>query len=181
MLSPQWSGRPSQAHDHHAVAAQLAQVVLVGGEDGDRSRLPQRDGGQGRVGGVLVPVEARILQQPDRLLGDLLVTPTPVSPDETLVNGLLASETYQAQLALLACKPPQEQIRKVLATLIDAGILPVTALAQRVGLPPTRGDGFAAVLRQLLDFDGVQVLETLPDDRTLRLHPALLRDQFELR
>ncbi|MGW1705034.1 BREX-2 system phosphatase PglZ [Streptomyces sp. NPDC002206] len=112
---------------------------------------------------------------------DMLVTPTLVSPDETLVNGLLASETYQAQLGLLARKPPQEQIRKALATLVDAGTLPVTALAQRVGLPPTRGDGFAAVLRQLLNYDGVQVLETLPDGRTLRLHTALLRDQFELR
>ncbi|MGW7824286.1 BREX-2 system phosphatase PglZ [Streptomyces puniciscabiei] len=112
---------------------------------------------------------------------DALVTPTLVSPDETLVNGLLASETYQAQLELLARKPPQEQIRKALETLIDAGTLPVTALAQRVGLPPTRGDGFAAVLRQLLNYDGVQVLETLPDGRTLRLHTALLRDQFDLR
>ncbi|MGW5480925.1 BREX-2 system phosphatase PglZ [Streptomyces sp. NPDC004008] len=112
---------------------------------------------------------------------DALVTPTLVSPDETLVNGLLASETYQAQLGLLARKPPQEQIRKALETLIDAGTLPVTALAQRVGLPPTRGDGFAAVLRQLLNYDGVQVLETLPDGRTLRLHTALLRDQFDLR
>ncbi|WP_112468599.1 BREX-2 system phosphatase PglZ [Streptomyces triticisoli] len=111
---------------------------------------------------------------------DTLVTPTLVSPDETLVNGLLDSETYQAQLGLLARKPPQEQIRKALATLVDAGTLPVTALAQRVGLPPTRGDGFAAVLRQLLNYDGVQVLETLPDGRTLRLHPALLRDQFDL-
>ncbi|MFD9281790.1 hypothetical protein ACFWD7_31665 [Streptomyces mirabilis] len=112
---------------------------------------------------------------------ETLVTPTLVSPDETLVNGLLASETYLAQLGLLARKPPQEQIRKALATLVDAGTLPVTALAQRVGLPPTRGDGFAAVLRQLLNYDGVQVLETLPDGRTLRLHTALLRDQFELR
>ncbi|MFR9799456.1 BREX-2 system phosphatase PglZ [Streptomyces sp. MS06] len=112
---------------------------------------------------------------------DTLVSPTLISPDETLVNGLLASETYQAQLGLLARKPPQEQIRKALATLVDAGTLPVTALAQRVGLPPTRGDGFAAVLRQLLNYDGVQVLETLPDGRTLRLHTALLRDQFDLR
>ncbi|MET8216227.1 hypothetical protein ABZV23_10395 [Streptomyces hirsutus] len=112
---------------------------------------------------------------------DTLVTPTLVSPDETLVNGLLASEAYQAQLGLLARKPPQEQIRKALATLVDAGTLPVTALAQRVGLPPTRGDGFAAVLRQLLNYDGVQVLETLPDCRTPRLHTALLRDQFDLR
>jgi hypothetical protein len=57
----------------------------------------------------------------------------------------------------------------------------VTALAQRVDLPASRGaDGFAAVLRQLVNFDGIQVLETLPDGRTLRLNAVLLRRQFEL-
>lgn len=56
----------------------------------------------------------------------------------------------------------------------------MTALAQRVGMPVTRGVGFAAVLGQLLNYDGVQVLETLPDGRTLRLHAALLREQFAL-
>lgn len=112
---------------------------------------------------------------------DALLTPTLVSPDETLITELLASETYRAQTGLLARKPKQEQVEKALAALLEAGgTLPVTALAQRIGLPPTRGDGFAAVLRQLLNFDGVQVLETLPDGRTLRLSTGLLRDQFEL-
>jgi hypothetical protein len=49
-----------------------------------------------------------------------------------------------------------------------------------VGHPQGRADGFAAVLRQLLNYDGVQVLETLPDGRTLRLDTALLSEQFEL-
>ncbi|MFJ2946665.1 helix-turn-helix domain-containing protein [Streptomyces sp. NPDC087226] len=35
----------SQARDDHTVPAQLAQVVLVGGEDRDRPRLSQSDGG----------------------------------------------------------------------------------------------------------------------------------------
>ncbi|MEU2447310.1 BREX-2 system phosphatase PglZ [Streptomyces althioticus] len=112
---------------------------------------------------------------------DALLTPTVVSRTETLVTALLESETYQAQLGGLARKPPQEQVHKALAALLDAGgTLPVTALAQRVGMPVARGDGFAAVLRQLLNYDGVQVLETLPDGRTLRLHEALLREQFAL-
>ncbi|MEU2565841.1 BREX-2 system phosphatase PglZ [Streptomyces althioticus] len=112
---------------------------------------------------------------------DALLTPTVVSRTETLVTALLESETYQAQLGGLARKPPQEQVHKALAALLDAGgTLPVTALAQRVGMPVSRGDGFAAVLRQLLNYDGVQVLETLPDGRTLRLHEALLREQFAL-
>lgn len=108
-------------------------------------------------------------------------SPAPGAPPCSATAPRPRPETYLAQLGLLARKPPQEQIRKALATVVGAGTLPVTALAQRVGLPPTRGDGFAAVLRQLLNYDGVQVLETLPDGRTLRLHTALLRDQFELR
>ncbi|MET9844303.1 BREX-2 system phosphatase PglZ [Streptomyces ossamyceticus] len=112
---------------------------------------------------------------------DALLTPTLVSRTETLVTALIGSETYQGQLGGLARKPPQEQVHKALAALLDAGgTLPVTALAQRAGMPVTRGDGFAAVLRQLLNYDGVQVLETLPDGRTLRLHEALLREQFAL-
>ncbi|WP_328772071.1 BREX-2 system phosphatase PglZ [Streptomyces sp. NBC_00286] len=113
---------------------------------------------------------------------DALLTPTVVSRTEALVTALLDSETYQGQLDGLARKPQQEQVHKALAALLDAGgTLPVTALAQRAGMPTTRGDGFAAVLRQLLNYDGVQVLETLPDGRTLRLHEALLREQFGLR
>lgn len=113
---------------------------------------------------------------------DALLTPVVVSRTEALVTALLGSETYQVQLDGLARKPQQEQVHKALAALLDAGgTLPVTALAQRAGMPTTRGDGFAAVLRQLLNYDGVQVLETLPDGRTLRLHEALLREQFALR
>jgi hypothetical protein len=113
---------------------------------------------------------------------DALLTPTVVSRTEALVTALLGSETYQGQLDGLARKPQQEQVHKALAALLDAGgTLPVTALAQRAGLPTGRGDGFAAVLRQLANYDGVQVLETLPDGRTLRLHEALLREQFGLR
>ncbi|MEU0217367.1 BREX-2 system phosphatase PglZ, partial [Streptomyces sp. NPDC006265] len=112
---------------------------------------------------------------------DALLTPVVVSRTEALVTALLDSETYQVQLDGLARKPQQEQVHKALAALLDAGgTLPVTALAQRAGMPTSRGDGFAAVLRQLLNYDGVQVLETLPDGRTLRLQEALLREQFAL-
>ncbi|WP_410535976.1 BREX-2 system phosphatase PglZ [Streptomyces sp. KL2] len=112
---------------------------------------------------------------------DALLTPALVSRTDALVTALLDSEAYRAQLGGLARKPQQEQVRKALTALLEAGgTLPVTALAQRAGMPTTRGDGFAAVLRQLLNYDGVQVLETLPDGRTLRLHEALLREQFGL-
>ncbi|MGW0631020.1 BREX-2 system phosphatase PglZ [Streptomyces sp. NPDC002758] len=110
-----------------------------------------------------------------------LVDPTLVSPDEALITQLITSDMYQAQIGVLARKPKPEQVEKALTALFDAGgTLPVTALAQRIGLPSARGDGFAAVLRQLLNYDGVQVLETLPDGRTLRLNLELLRVQFAL-
>ncbi|CAM5575512.1 hypothetical protein SANTM175S_08919 [Streptomyces antimycoticus] len=120
---------------------------------------------------------------------DALLSPkpvSPVSPDDALVEGLMASEIFEAQVDLLARRPrPPElaRVERAVRALLDAGgTLPVTALAQRVGLPASRAaDGFAAVLRQLLNHDGVQVVETLPDGRTVRLRTGLLRDQFELR
>ncbi|MEO3875906.1 BREX-2 system phosphatase PglZ [Nonomuraea sp. B12E4] len=111
---------------------------------------------------------------------DALLSPRLTSPDDVLVNALLESEIFQAQVGLLARKPPLDKIGKAVLAMLDTGALPITALAQRVGYPAARADGFAAVLRQLLNYDGVQVLETLPDGRTLRLNTGLLRDQFEL-
>lgn len=102
------------------------------------------------------------------------------SPVEVLISGLLSAEMFQAQVGTLARKPPMDKVEEALRALLDVGTLPATALAQRIGYPVTRADGFAAVLRQLLNYDGVQVLETLPDGRTLRLNVGLLRDQFEL-
>ncbi|MFD0150478.1 BREX-2 system phosphatase PglZ [Streptomyces sp. NPDC127132] len=112
---------------------------------------------------------------------DALVTAAAVDPDDALVAGLFASETFQGQIGLLARKPPMDKVEQAVRSLIDAGgTLPVTALAQRVSYPTTRADGFAAILRQLLNYDGVQVLETLPDGRTVRLDLPLLRVQFDL-
>ncbi|MGW7402186.1 BREX-2 system phosphatase PglZ [Streptomyces sp. NPDC054833] len=161
-------------------------------EEADRPLPDQREAQTATAAAKKTPAKSRKKQPepgtlPDALFDvaltaggdDALLTPTVVSRTEALVTALLDSETYQAQLGGLARKPQQEQVHKALAALLDAGgTLPVTALAQRVGMPTTRGDGFAAVLRQLLNYDGVQVLETLPDGRTLRLHEALLREQF---
>ncbi|MFE9965431.1 BREX-2 system phosphatase PglZ [Streptomyces sp. NPDC005525] len=112
---------------------------------------------------------------------EALVTATFVGPDDALVSALFASETFQGQIGLLARKPPMDKVEGAIRALIDAGgTLPVSALAQRVSYPVTRADGFAAILRQLLNYDGVQVLETLPDGRTVRLDLSLLRMQFDL-
>ncbi|TQN32220.1 PglZ domain-containing protein [Haloactinospora alba] len=101
-------------------------------------------------------------------------------PEESLADQLLATETFQAQVELLARKPPMEKVENAIRVLTETTTLPATALAQRVGYRQSRADGFAAVLRQLLNYDGIQVLETLSDGRTLRLNLPLLRDQFEL-
>lgn len=110
-----------------------------------------------------------------------LVTTALVGPDDTLISSLFASEAFHGQIGLLARKPPMDKVEGAIRALLDAGgTLPVSALAQRVSYPVSRADGFAAILRQLLNYDGVQVLETLPDGRTLRLDLALLHLQFDL-
>ncbi|WP_205647964.1 BREX-2 system phosphatase PglZ [Actinomadura rubteroloni] len=97
------------------------------------------------------------------------------------VDALLASEIFTGQLELVASrKPPLAKFRTAVQALLDDGTLPVTALAQRIGLPASRAAGFAAILAQVLNYDGAQVLERLPDGRTVRLNRALLREQFEL-
>ncbi|MFI9462623.1 BREX-2 system phosphatase PglZ [Streptomyces xiamenensis] len=110
-----------------------------------------------------------------------LLSPALVSPDDALVSALLASQVLVEQQALLPRKPTSAQLEKSVRALLEAGgTLPVTALAQRIGLPAQRADGFGALLRQLVNRDSVQVLELLADGRTLRLNVGLLREQFEL-
>ncbi len=109
----------------------------------------------------------------------LVVQPAP--PRKDLATLLMASPIFADQLELLARKPSKAQVEEAVRVLHQAGgTLPATALAQRIGLRASGASGFAAVLRQLLNFDGVQVLETLPDGRTLRLDRLLLEEQFEL-
>lgn len=136
--------------------------------------------------------EAALARSHDSLF-EVALVPTPseeallsvraVSPDDALVTTLLASEVFTSQVDMLARRPDLGRVEQAVRALIDAGgTLPTTALAQRVNLPASRRvEGFAAVLRQLLNYDGVQVLETMPDGRTLRLNLQLLKEQFGLR
>ncbi|MGK5558080.1 BREX-2 system phosphatase PglZ [Actinomadura kijaniata] len=104
----------------------------------------------------------------------------PQTAEAALVAVLLSSETFRNQVGLLARKPPMDKVEAALLALLESGTLPVTALAQRVDYPILRANSFAAVLGQLLNYEGVPVLETLPDGRTLRLNVTLLREQFGL-
>ncbi|MFI7364818.1 BREX-2 system phosphatase PglZ [Streptomyces sp. NPDC050149] len=102
-------------------------------------------------------------------------------PDDALVTALFASELFETQVEVLGRKPNLVQVEKAVRALLEAGgTLPVSALAQRAGVRASGADGFGAVLRQLLNYDSAQVLENLPDGRTLRLDKELLREQFEL-
>ncbi|XIE80593.1 BREX-2 system phosphatase PglZ [Streptomyces sp. SBR177] len=96
-------------------------------------------------------------------------------------RGAVRIGDVQGPAGAARAQAPEGKLKQAIRALIDAGgTLPVTALAQRVSYPTTRADGFAAILRQLLNYDGVQVLETLPDGRTVRLDLPLLRIQFDL-
>jgi hypothetical protein len=98
----------------------------------------------------------------------------------TLADALIDSEVFKAQLALVGRKVDLDKVRAAVQELLDSGTLPLTALVQRAGERPVRAAGFAAVLRQLLNHDGEQVLEILPDNRTIRLNERLLKTQFGL-
>ncbi|MFD4406438.1 BREX-2 system phosphatase PglZ [Nocardia sp. NPDC058499] len=98
---------------------------------------------------------------------------------EDLVDRLLASEVYEVQLGQPARKPPAAKIEAAIRALLE-GPQPITALAQRAGHPVARAAGFAAILKQVLNVDSIEVLEPLKDGRTLRLNTKLLREQFEL-
>ncbi|MFC5821820.1 BREX-2 system phosphatase PglZ [Nonomuraea harbinensis] len=166
--------RPAWWSDETAPARPATPIPVVAPEPKRRAKPSKAALAQAAMGDALFDV----VLAPGG--DDALLAPRLASPDDALVDALLASEIFQAQVGLLARKPPLDKVETAVRALLDAGALPVTALAQRVGYPPGRADGFAAVLRQLLNYDGVQVLETLADGRTLRLNTGLLRDQFEL-
>ncbi|MGW7358885.1 BREX-2 system phosphatase PglZ [Streptomyces sp. NPDC054802] len=104
----------------------------------------------------------------------------PSDPRTALVDALMSSEIFEAQLKLMGRTVDLDKVRAAVQELLASRTLPLTALAQRAGERPVRAAGFAAVLRQLLNHDGEQVLEILPDNRTLRLNEPLLKAQFGL-
>ncbi|MFB7323822.1 BREX-2 system phosphatase PglZ [Streptomyces sp. NPDC056190] len=141
------------------------------------------------------PTKPKPASQEESLFAEQAVAapaPTPVQPDQpaepvpsdphtALVTALMSSDVFEAQLALVVGrKLDLDKVRAAVQELLDSGTLPITALAQRAGERPIRAAGFAAVLRQLLNHDGEQVLEILPDNRTLRLNEPLLKTQFGL-
>jgi hypothetical protein len=123
--------------------------------------------------------EIAVSPKPSGTEGTLLAVEAQ-SPAEQLLDDLFASPAFSDQLALLPRKQDPEKLRQALAAPCENNTLPLTAVAAAAGMPPARARGYAAVLTQLLNMDGVQVLELLPDNKTLRLKPTWLRAQFGL-
>ncbi|MYU02125.1 MULTISPECIES: BREX-2 system phosphatase PglZ [unclassified Streptomyces] len=157
------AARPSRKQTKKAAPPVTKGAISLFGEDEVASPAPQKPAAPA-VEPVAVPASAPA-----------------EDPAAALVERLMATALYQEQLDLLARVPRDKTVLpKSLAALVEAGTLPMTALAERAGQAATRAPGLAATLAQLLNYDGAQILEILPDNRTLRLHRAQLIEQFGL-
>ncbi|MDT3441473.1 BREX-2 system phosphatase PglZ [Pseudofrankia sp. BMG5.37] len=108
-------------------------------------------------------------------------SPTPPSPVDELVAGLLASELFQEQLKSLARRADPEKIAAAVRALVEAnGTLATAVVAERAGELPHRAGGFANNLQRVFNIDNYPVVESIDDGRTLRLNGTLLRQQFGL-
>ncbi|AVH55713.1 MULTISPECIES: BREX-2 system phosphatase PglZ [Streptomyces] len=189
--APVWWEEGTEAADEveaEAASAHDTATVRPQRKQSKKSALPVPEGVIGLFGEeeVAPPAPQAPTEPSQRTTTDpakeTATAPAPAAdPATTLVERLMSTELYQAQLGLLA-RPPRDKtlLPKALTALVEAGTLSMTALAERAGQPATRAPGFAATLAQLLNYDGAQILEILPDNRTLRLHRAQLVEQFGL-
>lgn len=103
----------------------------------------------------------------------------PVVPvDEQLVR----SETYRQRQARASRHPIDDQtVRAIVATLVaGAGRAHRDTVAVAAGVAASSLPGVLAALRRLLNVDGYAVVDLDPDQVTVVLDEALLREQFEL-
>jgi len=72
----------------------------------------------------------------------------------------------------------KEQVEQALRVLAErGGVQMKPAFAQRLAVPPIRGDGLLASLQRILNVDGYPVL-TIDSSQTVRLNLTLLKEQF---
>jgi len=111
------------------------------------------------------------------------VPPPPAAPSEPpWVGALLASPVYAAQRRLAArIAPADEELRRFLLALDSrGGKLGKSALAQRLGLPMIRIEGFLSAVRRVLNVDRSAIVAVDPAAGTVELNLSLLRVQFQL-
>lgn len=95
------------------------------------------------------------------------------------LGSLLESQTLAAQRQRAGRASLDDQrLRAIVTTLTERGTLTKAALATQAGLPSARVDGILAVARQLLNVDGVPVLNVDPAADAVTLNVDALRAQF---
>ncbi|NCA69212.1 MAG: BREX-2 system phosphatase PglZ, partial [Sphingobacteriia bacterium] len=109
-------------------------------------------------------------------------TPAPAPSEPPWLDALLASPVYAAQKRLAArMAPTDDDLRRFLLALDSrGGKLGKSALAQRLGLPMIRIEGFLSLARRVLNVDRAAVIAVDSTTGTVELNLPLLRLQFQL-
>lgn len=98
------------------------------------------------------------------------------------INGLLSSDAYQGQKAMVRRHAPEDsQVRTTIDVLNrHGGMMTPTAFAKAADLPVARLDGFVTKLQRLLNVDGYEILILNRQENRLELNVAKLKRQFDL-
>ncbi len=109
-------------------------------------------------------------------------TPAATPSEPPWLDALLASPVYAAQKRLAArMAPTDDDLRRLLLALDSrGGKLGKSALAQRLGLPMIRIEGFLSLARRVLNVDRAAVIAVDSTTGTVELNLPLLRLQFQL-
>lgn len=104
------------------------------------------------------------------------------SAEPVWISALLASPIYQSQCEnAVRGAPEPAMLTKLLAGLHRRGGTAVKpALAQELGMPPFRVDGFIQNVSRIVNIDGYEVLSFDRSSDTVALNVELLRTQFDL-
>jgi hypothetical protein len=96
------------------------------------------------------------------------------------VSDFLASETLAEQMAILGGRLEISRVADAINALRSRnGVLMKTALAQKLGIPAFRIDGFLSNLQRVLNVDSYPMI-SVDASQTVRLDMELLKRQFGL-
>jgi hypothetical protein len=121
-------------------------------------------------------------QEAPAWLPDWWEAPPPHRPGASgiWIDALLESETYRAQRSLAGRNPPSDDLVRGVLSALDAfdGKISETALASRLGLPPSQLASALAAVQRLLNADGYPILSRDTSAGTVELNRELLARQF---
>lgn len=126
------------------------------------------------------PARAAIAPSSDALFEIAALAADVAPPAADLADAVLASSTYAAQRARAGRRSADDAtVAAVLRALLQRGNRAHRdTLASQVGIPATTLEPTLAAVKRLLNVDGYAVVEQDPDQVTLKLDEALLREQF---